>query len=86
MGSQIVIGCVIYCLLVAGMWFGESLDGNFGSIIFWVFFVLSTFIAYRIIEFIREFFIITFARCNDIPQEYIDEEMRKYRESIEDNE
>lgn len=82
MGSFVVSNIMWYVALIGIMWYGSTLDGDLGVIIFWISFVISSFILFRLYGFTREFFITTFAKCHEIDQTYIDEEMRKYEEEI----
>jgi len=54
--SYIVIGIVQYTIIIIVMYYSYSLENIFGDIIFWITFVLSTFLLSRIIEFIKDFF------------------------------
>ncbi len=82
MGSDIIVGLILYAIEIGIMWFGNSLNNFLGNIIFWAFFVLSSLLLFRLYGFIRSFFIIIFSKCHEIDQDYIDEEMRKYEESL----
>lgn len=85
MVSYIFSGLIFYAILIGGLWFGASLGGTLGSILVWLFFALSSFMVLRIYSFIREFLIIHLGRCNEIDQDYIDEQMRLYEESKNEN-
>ena len=85
MVSYIFSGLIFYAIFIGGLWFGASLDGTIGSILVWFFFALSSFMVLRLYSFIREFLIIQLGRCNEIDQDYIDEQMRLYEESKTEN-
>lgn len=81
MVSYIFYGLILYAIFIGGLWIGASLNGIIGSILVWIFFALSSFMAFRLYFFSRELLIIHLGRCNEVDQDYVDEQMRLYKES-----
>lgn len=80
--SSIIASIIWYVSFIAIMWYSTTLDKNWGTIIFWFSFILSSFSLFQVYKLTREYFIIIFAKCHEIDQDYIDEEIKAYNKDL----
>jgi len=71
--SSVISGVMWYVSFIAIMWYSTTLDETWGTIVFWIFFILSSFALFQLYKSTREYFIRMFAKCHEIDQDYIDE-------------
>jgi len=79
--SYIFSTLIVYILIILGLWASSSIDGTVGSILFWILFLLSSLISINLFKYIREFFIVLFAKCHEIDPSYIDKVMKEHQDS-----
>jgi uncharacterized Tic20 family protein len=85
MGRYIIIGIISYLVVLGGMYLGHYIGGIVGDIIFWILFILSTWIIFRIIQMIRTFFTDIYAANKAQKKEvkeYVEKVMKEHNTSI----